>query len=83
MAKQDPWDLQVQMEREVFLVCLVFLDPKATVASLVLMAQKAASVLLVKREKKGLLDLLVPMDQWDLLGPEANEEGKVHPDLLD
>ena len=83
MAKQDPWDPQVQMEREVFLVCLVFLDPKATVASQVLMAQKAASVLLVKREKKGLLDLLVPMDQWDLLDPEANEEGKVHPVLLD
>ena len=83
MAKQDPWDLQVQMEREVFLVCLVFLDPKATEASLVLMAPKAASVLLVKREKKGLLDLLVPMDQWDLLDPEANEEGKVHPVLLD
>ena len=83
MAKQDPWDLQVQMEREVFLVCLVFLDPKATVASLVLMAPKPASVLLVKREKKGLLDLLVPMDQWDLLDPEANEEGKVHPVLLD
>ena len=83
MAKQDPWDLQVQMEREVFLVCLVFLDPKATVASLALMAPKEASVLLVKREKKGLLDLLVPMDQWDLLDPEANEEGKVHPVLLD
>ena len=83
MVKQDPWDLQVQMEREVFLVCLVFPDPKGTVASLVLMAQKAASVLLVKREKKGLLDLLVPMDQWDLLDPEANEEGKVHPVLLD
>jgi len=82
MAKQDPWDLQVQMEREVFLVCLVFPDPKATVASLALMAPKAASVLLVKREKKGLLDLLVPMDQWDLLDPEANEEGKVHPVLL-
>ena len=83
MAKQDPWDLQVQMEREVFLVCLVFLDPKATVASLVLMVLKAASVLLVRREKKGLLDLLVPMDQWDLLDPEANEEGKVHPVLPD
>lgn len=83
MAKQDPWDLQVQMEKEVFLVCLVFLDPKDTVASLALMAPKAASVLLVKREKKGLLDLLVPMDQWDLLDPEANEEGKAHLVLLD
>jgi len=83
MAKQDPWDLQVQMAREVFLVCLVFLDPKATVASLVLMAQKEALVLLAKREKKGLQDLLVPMDQWDLLVPEENEEGKVHLVLLD
>ena len=83
MAKQDPWDLQVQMAREVFLVCLVFLDPKATVASLVLMAQKEALVLLAKREKKGLQDLLVPMDQWDLLAPEENEEGKVHLVLLD
>lgn len=83
MAKQDPWDLQVQMAREVFLVCLVFLDPKATVASLVLMAQKEALVLLAKREKKGLQDLLVPMDQWDLLVPEENEEGKVHLVLQD
>ena len=83
MAKQDPWDLQVQMAREVFLVCLVFLVPKATVASLVLMAQKEALVLLAKREKKGLQDLLVPMDQWDLLAPEENEEGKVHLVLLD
>lgn len=83
MAKQDPWDLQVQMAREVFLVCLVFLDPKATVASLVLMAQKEALVLLAKREKKGLQDLLVPMDQWDLLVPEENEEGKVRLVLLD
>ena len=83
MAKQDPWDLQVQMAREVFLVCLVFLDPKATVASLVLMAQKEALALLAKREKKGLQDLLVPMDQWDLLVPEENEEGKVHLVLLD
>lgn len=83
MAKQDPWDLQVQMAREVFLVCLVFLDPKATVASLVLMAQKEALVLLAKREKKELQDLLVPMDQWDLLVQEENEEGKVHLVLLD
>ena len=83
MAKQDPWDLQVQMAREVFLVCLVFLDPKATVASLVLMAQKEALVLLAKREKKGLQDLLVHMDQWDLLVQEENEEGKVHLVLLD
>ena len=83
MAKQDQWDLQVQMAREVFLVCLVFLDPKATVASLVLMAQKEALVLLAKREKKGLQDLLVPMDQWDLLVQEENEEGKVHLVLLD
>ena len=82
MAKQDQWDLQVQMAREVFLVCLVFLDPKATVASLVLMAQKEALVLLAKREKKGLQDLLVHMDQWDLLVPEENEEGKVHLVLL-
>ena len=83
MAKQDPWDLQVQMAREVFLVCLVFLDPKATVASLVSMAQKEALVLLAKREKKGLQDLLVPMDQWDLLVQEENEEGKVRLVLLD
>ena len=82
MAKQDQWDLQVQMAREVFLVCLVFLDPKATVASLVLMAQKEALVLLAKREKKELQDLLVPMDPWDLLAPEENEEGKVHLVLL-
>jgi len=71
------------MAREVFLVCLVFLDPKVTVASLVSMAQKEALVLLAKREKKGLQDLLVLMDQWDLLVPEENEEGKVHLVLLD
>ena len=82
MVNLDPWDLLDHLAKEVFLVCLVFLDLKDTVASLVLMAQKEALVPREKREKKGLLDLLVHMDPWDLLVQEEKEEEKVHLVLL-
>lgn len=69
-----PLDQLEGQEREVFLECLVFLDPKATEDFLDLMEPRETSVPLEKKGKMVLQVLWEQLALWDLLAREEKEE---------
>lgn len=74
MESQVQVDLQVLRAREVWLECLVFLDPRATEGSLDWMELKEIWVVLVKRERMELQVLWVLLAPWALWVPGEREE---------